>query len=136
LADESVLVTHSAEEMQKIVDAFSDTSKKFGLKINTKKTEVLYQPYSTRTREDDIMIDGNKMNSVLEFTYLGSTLSSKGCIGDAIQTMMVKASASFGRLHQRLWNNHHVSMRAKGKLHRTLVPTTLLYGAEAWTMYR
>ena len=30
-------VAHSAEEMQKIVDAFSDASKKFGLKINTKR---------------------------------------------------------------------------------------------------
>ncbi|KAK2193729.1 hypothetical protein NP493_7g03010 [Ridgeia piscesae] len=40
-ADDSALVAHSAEEMQKIVDAFSDASKKFGLKINIKKTEVL-----------------------------------------------------------------------------------------------
>ena len=31
-------VAHSAEEMQKIVDAFSDASKKFDLKINIKKT--------------------------------------------------------------------------------------------------
>ena len=33
-ADDSALVAHSAEEIQKIVDAFSDASKKFGLKIN------------------------------------------------------------------------------------------------------
>ena len=33
-ANGSALVAHSAEEMQKIVDAFSDASKKFGLKIN------------------------------------------------------------------------------------------------------
>ena len=46
------------------------------------------------------------------------------------------ASASFGRLHQRLWNNHHVSMRVKGKIHRAIVLSTLLYGAEAWTVYR
>ena len=73
-ADDSALVAHSAEEMQKIVNAFSDASKKFGLKINIKKTEVLYQPNSTRTREEDIMVDGNKLNSVLEFTYFGSTI--------------------------------------------------------------
>ena len=53
-ADDSALVPHSAEEMQKIVDAFSNASKKFGLKIDTKKTEVLYQSNSTRTREEDI----------------------------------------------------------------------------------
>jgi len=44
-ADDSALVTHSAEEMHKIVEAISDASKKFGLKINIKKTDVLYQLY-------------------------------------------------------------------------------------------
>ena len=135
-ADDSALVAHSAEEMQKIVDAFSDASKKFGLKINIKKTEVLYQSNSTRTREEDIMFDGIKLNSVLEFTYLGSTISSDGCIDDEIQRRMAKASASFGRLRQRLWNNHHVSMRVNGKIYRAIVLSTLLYGAEAWTVYR
>jgi len=45
-------------------------------------------------------------------------------------------SASFGRLRQRLWNNHHVSMLVKGKIYRAVVLSTLLYVAEAWTMYR
>ena len=120
-ADDSALVAHSAEEMQKIVDAFSDASKKFGLKINVKKTEVLYQPNSTRTREENIMVDGNKLNSVLEFTYLGSTISNNGCIDDEIQRRMAKASASFGRLRQRFWNNHHLSMRVKGQIYRAIM---------------
>ena len=34
---------------------------------------------------------------------------------------MAKASAYFGRLRQRLWNNHHVSMRVKGKIFRAIV---------------
>ena len=58
-ADDSALVAHSVEEMQKIVVDFSDASNNFGLKINIKKTEVLYQPSSTTTREEDIMVDGN-----------------------------------------------------------------------------
>ena len=136
-ADDIALVDHSAEEMQKIVDAFSDASKKFGLKINIKKTEVLYQPNSTRTREEDIMVDGNKLNSVLDFTYLGSTILNNGCIYDNIQRRMAKASASFYRLRQRLWNNNHVSTRVKGKIYRAIVLSTLLYWAETRTdVYR
>ena len=115
-ADDSALVAHSAEEMQKIVDAFSDASKKFGLKTNIKKTEVLYQPNSTRTQEENIMVNRNKLNPVLEFTYLGNTIPSNGCIDDEIERRMAKASASFGRLRQRLWNNHHGSMRVKGNI--------------------
>ena len=88
-ADSSAMVAHFAEEMQNIVNTFSDASNKFGVKINIKKTEMLYQPNSTRTREEDIMVDGNKMNSVLEFTYLGRIISSNGCIDDKIQRVMV-----------------------------------------------
>ena len=108
--------------MQIIVDALSDASKKFGLKVNIKKTDALYHHSSTITMEEDIMVDVNKLNSVLEFTYVGSTISNNGCVDDEIQMRMAKASASFGRLRQRLWNNHHVS--------------TLLLGAEVWTVYR
>ena len=57
-ADDSALFAHSAEAMQNIIaDTFSNASKKFGLKINIKKTDVLHQPNSTRTREEDIMAD-------------------------------------------------------------------------------
>ena len=98
-AHDSALVAHSAEDMQKIVDAFSNASKKFGLKINIKKTEMLRQPNSTRTREEDIMVDGNKLNFVLEFTYFRSTISSNGCIDDEIGgwQRLVHLSANYAR---------------------------------------
>ena len=73
-ADDSALVARSADELQKIVDAISDASKKFGLKINIKKIEVLYQPNPTRTLEEDIMVVENKLNFALEYTI------SKACI--------------------------------------------------------
>ena len=82
------------------------------------------------------MVDRNKLNPVLEFTCLGSTISSNGCIDDETQRRMAKARTSYGRLRQRLWNNHHVSMRVKGKIYRAVVLSTLLYGAQAWTVYR
>ena len=59
-ADDSALVAHSAEEIQRIVDAFSDASKKFGLKINIKKTEVLTNPTYKNPR-GGFMVDGNKL---------------------------------------------------------------------------
>ena len=75
-ANESALVTHSAEEILQIVDAISDATKKFGLKINIKKPEVLYQSNSTIIREEDSMVDGSNLNYALEFTFLTSTISS------------------------------------------------------------
>ena len=43
---------------------------------------------------------------------------------------------SFGRLRERLWNSHHVSIRVNGKIYRAITLSTLLYGAETWTVYR
>ena len=48
---------------------------------------------------------------------------------------MANASECFGRLRQIFWNNHHVSIRVKGKIYRAIVLSTLLLGAKAWTVY-
>ena len=56
-ADDSALIAHPAGEIQKIVDAFANASSNFGLKINIKKTEVLFQPNSTMTMKEDINVD-------------------------------------------------------------------------------
>ena len=63
-ADDSALIAHSAEEIQRIVDAFANASSKFGLKINIKKTEVMFQPNSTMTMEEDIYVDETTLNPV------------------------------------------------------------------------
>ena len=73
---------------------------------------------------------------VREFTYLGSIIASDGQIEAELQKRMSKASMSFGRLRERLWNNHNVSIRVKGKIYRAIILSILLYGAETWKVYR
>ena len=63
-ADDNELIAHSAEEIQMIIDAFANASSKFGLKINIKKTEVMFQPNSTMTMEEDINVDETTLNHV------------------------------------------------------------------------
>ena len=108
----------------------------FGIKINIKKTEVMFQPNSTMTMEEDINVDETTLNHVKEFTYLSSTIASNGHIEAELQKIMSKASMSFGRLRERLWNNHNVSIRVKGKIYRAIMLSTLLHGAEIGTVYR
>ena len=98
-----------------MVDAFANASLKFGIKINIQKTEVMFQPNSTMTMEEGINVDETTLNHVKEFTHLGSIIASDGHIGAELQKRMSKASMSFGRLRERLWNNHNVSIRVKGK---------------------
>ena len=114
-------IAHSAEEIQRIVDAFANASSKLGLKINIKKTEVIFQPNSRMTMEEDINVDETTLNHVKEFTYLGSIIASDGHIEAELQTRMLKASMSFGRLRERLWNNHNLSIRVKRKIYCAII---------------
>ena len=112
-AEDSALIAHSAEEIQRIVDAFANTSSKFGFRINIKKTDVIFQPNSTTTMKEDINVDETTLNHVKKITYLGSIIASDGHIEAELQKRMSKASMSFGHLRIRLWNNHNVSIRVK-----------------------
>ena len=86
----------------------------------------MFQPNSTMTMEEDINVDDTTLNHVKEFTYLGSIITSDGHIEAELQKRMSKASMSFGRLRERLWNNHNVSIRVKGKIYRASILSTLL----------
>ena len=47
-----------------------------------------------------------------------------------------KASSSLARLEKRVWKNHSLRLATKIQVYRAGVITTLLYGAEAWVLYR
>ena len=83
------------------------------LASNIKKTEAMFQPNYTTTIEKYINVDETTLNPVQEFTSLGSTIARDGHTEAELQKRMSKASMSFGRLRERLWNNHNVSIRVK-----------------------
>ena len=66
---------------------------------------------------------------------IGNTLSQNAMIDDDVSTRIGKASASFGRLTKRLWNERGVRLATKISVYCAVVLPTLLYGCEAWTPY-
>ena len=66
------------------------------------------------TMEEDINVDEPTLNHVKELMYLGSIIASDGHIEVELQKRMSKTSMSFGRLRERLGNNHDMSIRVKG----------------------
>ena len=47
-----------------------------------------------------VTVDGDKLNSVPEFTYPGSIVSNDGRLDVELQKKMTKSSAAFGRLRR------------------------------------
>ena len=95
--------------MQHCLCKFSDVCKNFGLTISTKKTEVMHQPAPGKPYvEPDIIINGQRLNVVDKFTYLGSTLSRNVVIDDEINARLAKASFAFGQtVQQRVEQEGH-----------------------------
>ena len=138
-ADDSAIVAHTAEGTQALVDRYKSAARSFGLKINIKKTECLYQPSKLVVpppMPSDIKINNEKLVRRKNFVYLGSTISESAKLNKELIYRMGKASSAFGRLQERLWNKHHVSIKVKCKVYRAVVLSALLYGAETWTIYR
>lgn len=136
-ADDAALVTHSLDEMQDLVDRFSRATKAFGLTISIKKTEFLHQPKRGCPQTGNkIFIDQKPLKNVDSFVYLGSWAQSNAMLDKEIANRIGRASSSFGKLYDRLWKDHDISLKTKIAVYIAVVVTTLLYGSEAWTPYK
>ena len=120
---------------------FKRAASQFSLQINIKKTECLYQPPKLQlstSLSEDISISTEPLVKCKNFKYLESTVSENARLEDELSLRMgrLRASAVFGSVRDRLWNNRHVSIHVKCKVYRATVVATLLYGAETCTVYR
>ena len=136
-ADDCDLVAHSEKDLQAIMNLLSSSCKSFGLTISLAKTKVMFTPapgipYS----EPNITVDGVRLGVVDKFVYLGSTISKTGSLDEEINLRIQKASISFGKLHERVWSQHNISLATKLEVYNACVLTSLLYASETWTTYR
>jgi exonuclease III len=136
-ADDCALNATREQEMQQEMDKFSSACDNFGLTISTKKTEVLHQPAPGKQyQEPSITVNGQRLQAVEHFTYLGSTLSRSANIDAEVNNRVAKASGAFGRLRKTVWERRGIRQQTKVKVYKAVVLTTLLYGCETWTIYR
>ena len=122
------------------MDKLSEACDAFGLTISIKKTEVLHQPapksiQGNSTEPPTITVKGQTLQTVKKFTYLGSTLTSDAQLDVEIDTRLAKASSSFGRLRNTVWERKGLNIKTKLKVYRAVVLTSLLYACETWTTY-
>ena len=57
-------------------------------------------------------------------------------IDKEIEARIKKASASYGRLTDRVWENRAVKLKTKIAVYKAVVMSTLLYGCETWTCHQ
>lgn len=85
-----------------------------------------------RNRER-IKIDGQDIEDVGEFTYLGATVCKVERWNEGPEEHTLKSQRCIPQTKEDL-ELHNISRRTTIGLYRTLVVPTLLYGSETWKM--
>ena len=136
-ADDQAENAKSEEKMQGAVDRMSKACDNFQFTISTKKTEVVHQPAPGKPySEPTITVNGQKLQIVDKFTYLGSTLSRAVHIDDEVTARTAKASVAFGKLRTNFWEQNGIRLDTKLKVYKAVVLPTFLYACETWTYQR
>ena len=117
-ADDCAFMAHKPDDLQAMLNSFSDASKQFGLTISLGKTEVLFQRApSSVAPQPAISIDDVELKVVDSFKYLGNMISNDGSLDKDIASRISKASQTLGRLRNRLLNHNNVTLDTKLKLY-------------------
>ena len=72
-ADDTTLMTESEEELKSLLMKVKEKSEKVGLKLNIQKTKIMASGPVTSWQ-----IDGEKMETVRDFIFLGSKITADG----------------------------------------------------------
>ena len=134
-ADDCALIAHTPEALQHSLETVSSIYQAMGLKVNITKTEVIAQRNNIE-QPLTFQINGENLKQVESFTYLGSVLSNKHNIDEEIVSRINHASASFGHLRSRVFDNSNLKIKTKVSVYTAVCLSTLLYSAESWTVYR
>ena len=73
-------------------------------------------------------IDGELVEVVPSFTYLGSIVSADSSIEEDITSHIRKAAGAMKRLSNALWKRRRISRQTKLRMYRALVSSVLLCG--------
>ena len=94
-ADDVVITSHTQEDLQRLLDRFSEACRHYGLTISLEKTQVMGQDIK---EIPSLFIHNYKLEVVHEFVYLGSTITDNLSIDSDLNQRIGKAAMTLSRL--------------------------------------
>jgi len=84
-------------------------------------------------QQDPVYINGEQIDNVLQFEYLGCRLSGDGDESADVSYRMAIAQARFNSLYN-IWYDHRVPRALKINLYAASVCSTFTHGCDTWTL--
>ena len=126
-ADDTTLMAES-EELKSLLMKVKEESEKVGFKFNIQKTKIMASSPITSWE-----IDGETVETGIEFIFLGSKITSDGDCSHEIKRCLLFGRKSMTNLDSRL-KSRDTTLRTKVHLVKAMVFPVVMYGCESWTV--
>ena len=126
--DDITLMAESEEELKSLLMKVKGESEKVGLKLNIQKTKIMASGPITSWQ-----IDGETLETVAAFTFLGSKISADGDCSHEIKRSLLLGRKVMTNLDSIL-KSRGITLSTKINLVKAMVYPVIMYGCESWTI--
>ena len=127
-ADDTTLMAESEEELKSLLMEVKEKSGKAGLKLNIQKTKIMASSSVTSQQ-----IDGETMETVEDFIFLGSKITADGDCSHEIKRCLLLGRRAMTNLDSIL-KSRDITLLTKVHLIKAMVFPVVMYGCESWTV--
>ena len=126
-ADDTTLMAESEEELKSLLMKVKEESENIGLKLNFQKTKIMASGPITSWQ-----IDGETVETVSDFTFLGSKITADGDCSHLSSKMLAPWKKSYDQLS--ILKGSDITLPAKVCLVKAMVFPVVMDGCESWTI--
>ena len=121
-------MAESKEGLKSLLMKMKEESKKTGLKLNIQKTKTMASSPITSWQ-----IDGETMEIVTNFIFLGSKITADGDCSHEIKRCLLHGRKAMTSLDSIL-KCRNITLLTKVRLVKAMVFPVVMYGSESWTV--
>ena len=123
-------MVESEEELKSPLMKVKEESEKAGLKLNIQKTKIMASGPITSW-----LIDGETMDTVRDFIFLGSKITADGDCSHEIKGHLLFRRKAITNIDSVL-KSRDITLRTKVHLVKAMFFPVVMYGYESWTIKR
>ena len=127
-ADDITLMAESEKELKSLLMKVKEENDKIGLKLSIQKTKIMASSPITSCQ-----IDGETMETVTDFIFLGSKITADGDCSHEIKRCLLLGRKAMTNLDSIL-KSRDITMPTEDHLVKAMVFPVVMYGYESWTI--
>jgi len=127
-ADDTTFMAESEEELKSLLVEVKEEKEKAGLKLNIQETKLMASGPITSWQ-----IDGETMDTVTDFIFLGSKITADGDCSHEIKRRLLHGRKAMTNLDSML-KIRDITLPTKVHLVKAMVFPVVMYGCESWTI--